>query len=178
MQPKRTQSSYITTSSRYSLLNKPVTLVLQKLVAPTGTLISEKVPQNPFSGTVGWESKRFAYGAIVTFRTEDAAKAGLDNCHFEVSRMNIFDPTMKHPTVVTLDTAQEERPRQKKNTIREDMHVAISTHLGIRYITSQERVSVYEYRQGESFLVCLSGCRENIIDGYYIIYMKRSTTTY
>jgi hypothetical protein len=52
-------------------------------------IISEKVPQNPFSGTVGWESKRFAYGAIVAFRTEDAAKAGLDNCHFEVSRMNI-----------------------------------------------------------------------------------------
>ena len=51
----------------------------------------------------------------------------------------------------------------------DDNQIAITTDIGLRYATSQERVCVYEYERDKSFVVCLSGCRANLIDGYYRI---------
>lgn len=138
------------------------TLVLQKVVAPSGVLLSNYgVPKNPFAGSSGWPSKKYSYQAKVVFENENQAINGLNLCHTDVSKMHIFDPSIDKPTYFTFDS--------DKQTIEEDMRIAITTDIGIRYATSQERVSVYEYERDKSFVVCLSGCRANLIDGYYRI---------
>lgn len=138
-----------------------LTAAIQKGVAPKGTLISTDRPKNPFAGSIGWPSQKYSYCATVKFQNEDDAIKGLNQCHEKVSQLHIFDPNIDNPTFITFEN--------NKTIIEEDLCVAITTYIGIRYVTSQERVSVYDYQKNESFVMCLSGCRENLIDGYYRI---------
>ncbi len=134
-------------------------------IAPAGTLVTTGIPSDPFAGQIGWDEEKFADRVTVSLRDEDAARSGFDRCIGKVLQMHIFDPRADKPTVVSLPGG--------KSVIELDMLVAISVYLDIRYVTSLERVSVLEHSPGESFICCLSGCQENVIDGYYRIKIQR-----
>merc|ERR1711907_270990 len=86
-----------------------------------------------------------------------------------VLSMDIFDPSGDHPTKVTFPKG--------KTALELDMMIAITVWFEKFYLTSLERISIMEHQQGAFFTVCISACRENVIDGYYRIRCCRNQKT-
>ncbi len=145
------------------------TCLFKTCFAPKGTLVGTGIPDDPFSAQVGWDEEKFGEVRTVTLADEAQARSGLERCAKLVRQMKIFDPTLPQPTAVTM--------RDRKPEIELDMLIAVTTWLGGRYFTSLERVSVMEHAPGDSFVVCLSGCIENVIDGYYRVRLHRTGAT-
>ena len=136
-------------------------------VVPSGVLVSQGVPDDPFAGQKGWDEMVFVEKREIGLEDEEAAARGLDACHDQVRAMKIFNPNTENPTVVSLP--------EGKAAIELDMLVAISVFLNVRYVTSLEHVAVHEYTPGSSFVVLIVGDRENVIDGYYRIRVSRAS---
>lgn len=116
---------------------------------------------------------KFAASRTLVLADEAAAAQGLDACFQELLHARFFRAVKggeygPDGTVVSFPSG--------KDKLELDMMIAFSVWFSVRYVTSLERVAVLDHEPGNSFTMCITACRENIIDGYYRVNAKRTGT--